>query len=159
MLIIATAMGPLSRTQKSLCPGLKSCLNTLKYVVTGALWHITSIGLEEKDSKSFWRVFSPAVLLHAYFVTFFFFIFKQCTHELNLYHAFINISTLFWHHFLKLFSSSLVKPLPHVLLLFLHRVLIHINTVHVQCWWWGYWEGDNTAAHVNLGYFLVTVVL
>lgn len=53
MLIIATAMGPLSQTQKGLCPGLKSCLNTLKYVVTGALWHITSIGLEEKDSKSF----------------------------------------------------------------------------------------------------------
>ncbi len=50
ILSIATAMGPLSQTQKGLCPGLKSCLNTLKYVVTGMLWHITSIGLEEKDS-------------------------------------------------------------------------------------------------------------
>lgn len=49
MLIITRAMRPLCQTQKGLCPGLESCLNTLKYVVTGALWHITFIGLEEKD--------------------------------------------------------------------------------------------------------------
>lgn len=76
MLVITRAMGPLCQTQKGLCPGLKSCLNTLKYAVTDALWHITFIGLEERDSNHSEGIFVFAVLLLAYFVTFEFLILK-----------------------------------------------------------------------------------
>lgn len=58
-LIIPAAMGPLSQTEKGLCPGRESRLNALKYVVTGPFWHVTFIRLRESTLNHSEGFFSP----------------------------------------------------------------------------------------------------
>lgn len=63
MLIIPAAMGPLSLTEKGLCPGRESHLNALKYVATGPFWHVPFSRLWESTLNHSGGFFFPLYCL------------------------------------------------------------------------------------------------